>query len=301
MRSKGVGGIWLALAALSVAGAGAARGESVLRVSGGTLRVEGTIRADTVRIEAGARLTGGGTVAATSVVAGVVSPGASSGTDVGTLTFAKALTFLPGSQFECQAASHTQLDLIVCSAAVSGAGTVVFSKAPAAIPLRQTMIDGAASSDYQAFEKGGTSPDQWQLEGNGAGDLLLTDLVGDSDGDALPDWWEMQYFLGRTNATAGADGDGDRMNNEQEYRAGTDPASAGSCLTAWVGLTQTRPIEIRWASASNRLYALERSATLETGSFAAVAIHVPATPPINRYEDVTATNLNRGYYRIRVE
>jgi len=44
----------------------------------------------------------------------------------------------------------------------------------------------------------------------------------DSDGDSLPDWWEMKYFT-NLNQTATGDFDHDGYNNLEEYAAGQDP------------------------------------------------------------------------------
>ncbi len=48
-------------------------------------------------------------------------------------------------------------------------------------------------------------------------------LGTDADSDGIPDWWEMQYFGGPTNAVADADSDSDGLTNSQEYQHGTDP------------------------------------------------------------------------------
>jgi hypothetical protein len=59
-----------------------------------------------------------------------------------------------------------------------------------------------------------------------AGALYLP-ATQDSDGDSLPDWWEMFYF-GTLAYGPADDPDRDGWNNLDEYRAGTDPTSVGS-------------------------------------------------------------------------
>jgi hypothetical protein len=51
----------------------------------------------------------------------------------------------------------------------------------------------------------------------------------DSDGDGLPDSWELAYF-GNLNQTASGDFDGDGVSNLQEFLDGTNPADTNSVL-----------------------------------------------------------------------
>jgi hypothetical protein len=66
----------------------------------------------------------------------------------------------------------------------------------------------------------------------------------DSDGDGLPDWWEMQHF-NTLLKTSGGDEDGDGLTNIQEYRLGTDPTSYDSLngLTSGNGLQVFTPLK----------------------------------------------------------
>lgn len=44
----------------------------------------------------------------------------------------------------------------------------------------------------------------------------------DTEGDGLPDWWEIQYF-GDLSQDGEGDFDGDDFTNLEEYEGGTDP------------------------------------------------------------------------------
>ena len=66
-------------------------------------------------------------------------------------------------------------------------------------------------------------------DGKGAG---FENVALDSDGDGLPDWWEVAHGLDPYDATgingAYGDADGDGLDNYAEYLAGTNPNSADS-------------------------------------------------------------------------
>jgi hypothetical protein len=52
--------------------------------------------------------------------------------------------------------------------------------------------------------------------------------VGDTDGNGLPDWWELKYFGVLTGTDPLADPDHDGVSNLNEYRTGTNPTNASS-------------------------------------------------------------------------
>jgi hypothetical protein len=83
--------------------------------------------------------------------------------------------------------------------------------------------------------------------------------VADSDGDALPDEWELQHYLSLTGAVAGADTDGDGFSSEDELRLGTQPTNllSGLFMRSVAGSNgQTR---VTWLSVGGRSYQLEVS------------------------------------------
>jgi hypothetical protein len=75
----------------------------------------------------------------------------------------------------------------------------------------------------------------------------------------MPDEWELAHgFKVEDAADAMRDADGDGQDNLSEYRAGTDPASAESCLRLErVVRTSDSTVRFDFSAVSNRSYGLE--------------------------------------------
>jgi hypothetical protein len=72
-------------------------------------------------------------------------------------------------------------------------------------------------------------------------------LWTDSNGNGIPDWWEMEYF-GNLNQTAEGDFDGDGVDNLDEYLEGTNPTNAASYdprlyLSGFHGTATVSPVQ----------------------------------------------------------
>ena len=95
-------------------------------------------------------------------------------------------------------------------------------------------------------------------------DILLPGV--DSDGDGIPDAWEMKYFGNLTTATASSDRDGDGVSDLAEYLADTDPTDSASRLRIKSIETGTdgSPVALTWPSRSSRCYYIQKAGDLNT-------------------------------------
>jgi hypothetical protein len=97
---------------------------------------------------------------------------------------------------------------------------------------------------------------------------LLATFAADSDGDLLPDSWEMAYF-GSLIPSAGGDPDGDGKTNAQEFEAGTNPLVPDILRIENVRLTNSLGI-LTISNNTGTRYQVERAITLP-GSWASIA------------------------------
>jgi hypothetical protein len=267
---------------------------SEIDVGGGEWQLAGQVECGLLTIGSGAELTGNGRIDGDLRVGGVLAPGLGG---VGTQVVSGAVSFVPGSRYLCDAATHMDMDRLEATGPVSGTTTVQVSPASGAIPVGQIVIAGAPASDYSGFSAADAYT--WRLAPTGSLDLALTDLRGDTDADGLPDWWEMAWFQNsRTNASATGNPDLDPAVNLDEYLANTDPGDGDSFLhlTA-IGRTATNSSVLTWTTAEGRRYAVVRSTNLTVAAAAATNAVVTAyTQPMNVWTGATENDRSMIYW-----
>jgi hypothetical protein len=114
--------------------------------------------------------------------------------------------------------------------------------------------------------------------------------------------WLQQYGLPTDGSADYADPDGDRMNNWQEWIAGTSPVDATSALRILSATNNGSGIVVSWQSVGTRIYFLERAANLGTPSpFSPIVNNISGKPGITSFMDTSATGPGPFFYRVGVQ
>lgn len=150
-----------------------------------------------------------------------------------------------------------------------------------AVPI---ALNDLTNGTYTVCVIGKNSAGAWQDTNSPT--ISKTWMVGeaedpDSDGDGIPDSWELAYGMNPTNsADASMDADGDRMSNLNEYRAGTNPTNAMSRLAASISAPTGNAVGVQFDAVSNRSYTVQFRTSFSTGAWL-------------RLQDVPAAGSNR--------
>ncbi len=125
----------------------------------------------------------------------------------------------------------------------------------------------------------------------------------DSDGDGIPDAWEIGKTGSTTVLSAGGDADGDGVADEDEYTADTHPTDTQDVfrVTA-IARTNATASSLTWASRPTRLYRIERRGDLGAAkSWVENPLLGPQSPDpgSNTTRTVTNATLSNEFYRVK--
>ena len=122
---------------------------------------------------------------------------------------------------------------------------------------------------------------------------------GDSDGDGLPDDWEVTYFndLAHDGST---DSDGDGASDAAEYNAGTNPTKDASVLRALtVTSAGTEQTTVLWLAVPGKTYRVQSKDDLNAANWTDLPGEVTASGDQGSAVDPGGAKSQR-YYRVRL-
>lgn len=162
------------------------------------------------------------------------------------------------------------------------------------------LVLGAGVHEVRLYGEGAMLPGAtWKVDNVLFRGALLQE-GRDADSDGLPDAYEIAMFGDIDTADGASDFDEDGMYDYHEWRAGTDPLDFDSVLRVRSTSVPQQRFILRWPSASNRIYRIERSTNLLSG-FETIETGLPATPPENIYTGAIPSALNSATFRIGIE
>jgi len=118
----------------------------------------------------------------------------------------------------------------------------------------------------------------------------------DLDNDGFSDIWRLKYP--GTALTLAGDADGDGQKNVDEATSGTDPYTAQDVIRITQILRTGSDVQITWPSLEGKIYGVECSATLQTGTWIGLGNVISGTGAL-----ITSTQPNPSttcFFRVRV-
>jgi len=264
-------------------------------VSNGTLLVTGRLGGSgAVTVGSAGKLGGIGVITGPVTVAGTLAPG----TSPGTLTISSNLLLVASAALAFELG--TTSDTVAVSGNLRLDGTLNVSDA-----------GGFGEGIYMLFTYGGALTDNGLAIGTvpNAGWTYLVDtrtagqvrLIAASTAFAAWQYWNFGSTV-NPDAAPGVDPDGDGMNNDQEFLAGTVPTNAASALRL-TAIHAGQGVSVAWQCATGRVYQVKYTDRLPGEWLTNLPDSVLTTSPGDTnlyYTDTSFGAATNRFYRIRL-
>jgi YD repeat-containing protein len=140
----------------------------------------------------------------------------------------------------------------------------------------------------------------YDAAGNRTNSTIVAGTNADSDGDGLPDAWEISNGLDALNAIdALADADGDSLSNRDEYLAGTDPQNESSVLSIATIAFAALDVRITFTSVPGKTYVVEQTEALSSGSWTPSGASLTGTGSLAQFIQTAGALSAQRFYRVR--
>jgi autotransporter-associated beta strand protein len=270
-------------------------------INGGTLNLTGALNSNaaTVTINTGGTLAGTGTVARATTLesGGAISPGNGGSSAAGTLTLSGGLTLNTGAVLNLDLVGTTTSDKLAVSGAFAANGTTTINLttlAGFAGSGSYTIVTGATGISAGNFTVGSV-PSGYvctlSVNGSALNVIAMTEVES---------WREANFgtTTNSGNAADSADPDSDGMTNASEYTAGTDPQNPASALRVSAIATDANDVSVSFPSVAGKTYRLERSETLQDGSWSPVQENIAGTGGALQVIDSGGMAQTKRFYRL---
>jgi hypothetical protein len=219
-------------------------------------------------------------------------------------TYAAALTNCIVYYNSAPSGSNNSLGGLICCCTTPkpsyGAGNI--TNAPLFVDLAQSNLRLQCNSPCINAGNNASFTNTLDLDGNpriGGGTVDIG--AYECQSPALLDYytWLQSYGLSTAASDIYADSDGDRLDNWQEWLAGTNPTNAASLLRLQSPAVALPGLVLRWTSDTNHTYFLQRATNLAAPlSFSPLRTNVTGLPGTTVYTDTTAPFLPAALYRV---
>lgn len=147
---------------------------------------------------------------------------------------------------------------------------------------------------YAVLNTAAQAESGWNIDDIGfTGDAIPSP---DTDGDGIPNEWELQYFGGTTNANPDAIAANGTNTVMEAYIAGINPTNPAAFFTA--SLTNTNELVISWTAVSGRVYSV-RGTTNLLNSFQTLETNI--LWPQSSWTDIVHNTEGSSFYKVDVQ